>query len=75
MRYIRKFNEGFVLESENYERVAELRYLMKTLIHDNEEYKKKYSLKFLKTFENSSDKDLSSMKWYEIKDYDPRVQR
>jgi hypothetical protein len=26
-------------------------------------------MNFLKTFENSSDKDLSSMKWYEIKDY------
>jgi len=58
MKYLRKFyesNEGFVLdtleeeldkaiESENYERAAELRDLMKQLIQDNEEYKKKYSL-------------------------------
>lgn len=60
MKYLRRFNEeklpdGFILdtlkkkldkhiEEENYEEAAEIRDLMKQLISDNEEYKKKYGL-------------------------------
>lgn len=72
MRYIRKFNEGFVLdtleeeldkaiESEDYER-TELRDLMKELIKDNAEYKKKYSLDGsvrIKRFENFISEEIN----------------